>query len=217
MANQDPYFLLPEISNSDVGSVDKLLNPRKVEFDPTEAFKFGTLVDAIITEPEYVDYYKRTCHGEIYKKEDFHRAVQMKKAFMKDDICRSLFNVSEFQRVDRERRSFIHDGLRFDMDMKCKWDMYSRKLGWGSDIKSTTATTQKQFVAACHYFNYPRQRAWYMHTRQTKRDMLIGISKVNFKVFRIPIEYGDAFHTEGWLQMNRMAFQYNTFFGGFSR
>lgn len=208
MANADPYFQLPGVSNSDLSKLQSWLHPVENPIDPTEAYKFGTLIDAIITEPQYVDYYKRICHGEKYKQSDFDKAKKMKESFMNDDFCRKIIKQSSFQKVDQVEKEFHYEGMTFTLPCKCKWDLWLDSLGWGGDIKSTTATTQKQFEAACYYFHYPRQRAWYMNIAGSKQDVLIGISKVNFKIFKIYINQGDEFHTTGVNEMNLLAYRY---------
>ena len=46
------------------------------------------------------------------------------------------------------------------------------------------------------------------------KDMLIGISKVNKKVFRIPIQKGDAFWQEGQEDYERLVVEYWKRYGG---
>ena len=53
MANHNPdeYYNRPEVSNSDLTELKQLLHPRMQFGDKEAAFRFGSLVDAIITEP----------------------------------------------------------------------------------------------------------------------------------------------------------------------
>ena len=55
--NPDSYYNRTEVSNSDLTELKNLLHPRQQFGDKEAAFRFGNLVDAIITEPERVDYY----------------------------------------------------------------------------------------------------------------------------------------------------------------
>jgi hypothetical protein len=86
-------------------------------------------------------------------------------------------------------------------------------FNWGGDIKSTAATTQKQFEEACRYFDYDRSRFWYMNIANSNQDILIGISKVNFKIFKLPIRKGDDFYNEGKKKALELAFKYWQLFG----
>ncbi len=85
--------------------------------------------------------------------------------------------------------------------------------GWGGDIKSTTATTQKQFEDAVRYFDYDRQRFFYMNMAGSNQDILIGISKVNFKVFKVPIQRGSELWNSGRDKTMELAFKYWMMFG----
>ena len=83
----------------------------------------------------------------------------------------------------------------------------------GGDIKSTTATTQEQFEAAITHFDYHRQRAFYMTLSGHPRDVVIGISKKNFKVFKVFIKRGDPLFEKGMEEFRMLAYKYFTLFG----
>jgi hypothetical protein len=190
------YYSRKEVSNSDLSWLKQQLYPRDA-VDLTEAYRFGSLIDAMITEPARVDYFDRTLDDFQFSAEDFEKAERMKKAFYADDFCRIIAAKMNGQKVMSERRRFDCDGYDFELDCRCKWDIWREDLGWGGDIKSTTATTQQQFEAAAKFFDYDRQRAWYMNIAGSKKDVLIGISKVNFKVFKIFIGKDSEFYESG--------------------
>lgn len=79
MSNPDTYFLRKEVSNSDLTELKNFLYPRTQYGDKEKAFKFGTLIDAMITEQDRVNYYKLTVDDVVYTKEDFELATEMKK------------------------------------------------------------------------------------------------------------------------------------------
>ena len=54
MSNPDTYYSRTEVSNSDLTELKNLLYPRAQYGDKEKAFRFGTLLDALITEPERV-------------------------------------------------------------------------------------------------------------------------------------------------------------------
>ena len=63
--NPDAYYSCTEVSNSDLTALKNLLHPVPMPPGVKErAFRFGTLVDAIITEPERVNYYQLTVDDE---------------------------------------------------------------------------------------------------------------------------------------------------------
>jgi hypothetical protein len=208
----DPYYNRSEVSNSDLSWLKKQYMPTN-DIDPTEAYKFGTLIDAMITEPQRVDYYQLTVDDVQYTKEQFEQAIQMKKAFMKDSICANMVKMADTQSVSIHPNFKIEfEGIEFELPVRCKWDLLFRKIGWGADIKSTTATTQKQFETAIYHFEYTRQRAWYMDIIGSKQDMLIGISKVNFQVFKVPITKESEIYKIGKKQYQDLSFKWWSLF-----
>jgi hypothetical protein len=205
----DPYFGRNEVSNSDLSWLKDYWSDNKMdEVSKEKAYKFGTLIDAVITEPFKVDYFKFQVDGVQYSEEDFEKAVQMKKAFMKDPLAQNLLKQSDTQKVMITNRTFTYDEVEFELPVRCKWDLWMDGLGWGGDLKSTTATTQKQFEEAVRYFDYDRQRAWYMNIAGSNQDVLIGVSKENFKVFKVPIRRGDELFNSGFKKYNELAFKW---------
>ncbi|MDR1343895.1 MAG: PD-(D/E)XK nuclease-like domain-containing protein [Tannerellaceae bacterium] len=208
------YYKLPEVSNSDLSWLKNQLYPKETVSDPTEAYAFGSLIDAMLTEPDRVDYFKRTLDGKRIKKELFENAVKMKQAFRRDDFCSDLTTHSDGQKI-----SIVHDkeysykGFPFVLNVRCKWDIWREDWGWGGDIKSTTAKTQKEFEAASLYFDYDRQRAFYMDLQGSKRDVLIGISKVNHRIFKIFINRESEFYKQGRDKYLALAFKWYLLFG----
>lgn len=214
--NPDLYYLRKECSNSDLSDLDKLLHPERFDFNYTEALRFGTLVDAMITEMHRVNVYKRSVDGEIYLPGDFEMARQMKLAFYRDPTCAAFMRLAECQKVSAGMIRHQWANFIFEIMMRCKWDLFMPLLNQGADIKTTTATTLKQFEDACEYFHYWRSRVIYMKLEDTKADMLIGISKVNMKVFKIPIVRGDKYWQKGEQQASELAFNYWQLFEGFN-
>ncbi|MDR3271931.1 MAG: PD-(D/E)XK nuclease-like domain-containing protein [Flavobacteriaceae bacterium] len=207
----DAYYQRNEVSNSDLSWLKKQMYGDDTP-DPTEAYKFGTLVDALLTEFHKVDLFKKQVDGVQYKDEDWEAGLAMKKAFEKDAFCQNLLAQSSTQEVMSKMREFEFDTLKFSLNVRCKWDLFMDRLGWGGDIKSTAAATQKQFEDAVKYFDYDRQRAWYMDIAGSNQDILIGISKKNFKIFKVPIKRGGELYNSGKEKYSFLAFQWWTLF-----
>jgi len=214
--NPDTYFQRPEVSNSDLSWLKSQLFPREMP-DPTTAYRFGNLLDAMITEPNRVNYFKRTCDSDQFTKEDFDTALRMKEAFWNDGFCSTVMSGANPQKVMVDKKVLNFNGLEFDMGVRCKWDIWRENLGYGGDIKSTSATTQKQFEDAIRFFDYPRQRAWYMDIANSDKDFLIGISKKNFKVFKVIINRGDSIYNEGFADYINLAYRHFLLFGSYKR
>jgi len=111
-----------------------------------------------------------------------------------------------------ENKEFEY-AVPFSLPVRCKWDLWMAGFNWGGDIKSTVATTQKQFEEACRHFDYDRQRWWYMNIAGSAQDILIGISKKNFKIFKLTIRRGDEFWKSGREKALELAFRYWQLFG----
>ncbi len=206
----DNYYSRPEVSNSDLSELKKALFGGD-NYDPTNAYKFGRLIDCMITEPDKVDEYQLKCDGDQYEKET---ARQMRRAFMRDELCRTMLSNSVTQKVMvNSKMNFTYEGVPFSLPVRCKWDLWMTGFNYGGDIKSTAATTQKQFEEACRHFDYDRQRWWYMNIAGSNQDILIGISKVNFQIFKVPIRRGDDFFNSGKNKAEYLAFKYWQLYG----
>lgn len=207
------YFSRPEISNSDLSELKTMLMSPDELRDYRDAYRMGNLIDAMLTEPRKVDFIKRTNGPDEFTADEFEIAKQMKRSFLKDEFCRHLLEQSQGQVIFAGRVGLRHEDIDFSLMMRCKYDLWAESLGWGGDIKSTTATTQKQFEAAVDFFDYDRQRNVYMRLSDAPRDMLIGISKVNFKIFKVKITRGDAqLWKTGERKLSELAFKYFTLF-----
>lgn len=214
--NPDSYYQRPEVSNSDLGWLKNQLFPRNLP-DPTEAYRFGNAFDAILTEPSRVNYFKRTVDEDQFDRETFDTILKMKDAFWSDEFCQTMMKGANPQKVMVDMKVMNYSGAAFELGVRCKWDIWRDDLGYGGDIKSTTATTQSQFEQAAKHFSYPRQRAWYMDIAGSDRDFLIGVSKKNFKVFKIAITRGDSFYQEGYDEYISLAYRHYLLFGSFKR
>lgn len=208
----DNYYQRHEVSNSDLSWLKNQLHPRDMP-DPESAYKFGSLIDAMITENHRVDYFKRSLDDITFTNEDFELAERMKRVFYADSLCVDIASMATGQSVTSRPMEIVYEGVDFSLDVRCKWDFWCGDYGWGADLKSTTATTQAQFEAACEYFDYDRQRAWYMDIGGSDRDVLIGISKKNLKVFKVNIKRGGGFYNRGKAKYQDLAFRWWTIYG----
>lgn len=212
---KDPYYARPEVSNSDLSWLKKYWLREDVIVDLEKAYRFGTLIDCMITEPHKVNYFTLCCAGVQYSAADFSLAEEMKKSFWRDEFCATMARHSEYQKVSVVTGFPIeHDGFSFTLNVRCKWDLYAMpRLKMSGDIKSTACTTQKQFEEAVRYFDYDRQRAFYMDIENVDNDMLIGISKVNSKIFKVPVRRGGELYKSGRAKYQELAFKYWYLFG----
>ena len=193
---QDTYYLRSEVSNSDLTELKNLLYPRTQYGDKEKAFKFGSLVDAMLTEPERVRYDKHTVDDVLYSGEDWELAQAMIKSLRMearhDPLLAQVLAKAETQRfmVNKGQR-FQYGNFEYTLDTRCKWDWWLPTFGFGGDLKTTFASSQKQFDEAIDFFDWDRSRAWYMDIAGSRQDFIYGISKKNQKVFKAFIRRND--------------------------
>ncbi len=209
----DPYYSRNEVSNSDLTELKNLLYPRTQYGDKEKAFKFGSLIDAMITEPGKVDFYQLKVGDVQYLEEDFRLATEMRKSLLmesrKDRFLSTVLKLSDTQKVSiRQGQVFDYCGFEFTLDTRCKWDWYLNVMHFGGDLKSTAAASQKEFEDAVDFFDWDRSRAWYMDIVGSDRDFIYAISKKNCKIFKYFIQRGDATYERGKEKYLDLAFKY---------
>lgn len=207
------YYDRPECSNSDLSWLKAQSDTSDGQIDPYEAYRFGTLLDVFITEPEKYDPINMRIGQYQYEEKDIIKVRKMVKSFFSDKFCFNLYQHSSPQSIYIKDVELEFEGIKFNLPMRCKYDLDAKLMKMGGDIKSTTATTQEQFETACEFFDYDRQRAVYMNLSGYKVDCIIGISKKNFRVFKKYIKWGDPFFTSGMNKFTHLAYKYHTLFG----
>lgn len=211
--NPDSYYQRSEVSNSDLTQLKNLLHPHEQYGDKEAAFRFGSLVDAIITEPDRVNYYLLTVDDVQYTEDEFQHAKEMYRALRmearKDPFLARVLEIADTQQcMINQAQPFEYGGFSFTLDTRCKWDWYLSPFGFGGDLKTTFASTQKEFDAALDFFDWDRSRAWYMDIAHADRDFIYAISKKNNRIFKKFINRGDAIYQRGRDKYEELAFQY---------
>lgn len=203
------YYDHPYVSNSKLTALKRELSGADLIEYP-DAFRIGTLVDCMITEPGRIDYITRSIDAYQYTSDEINEARKMKRAFIADNFCAALLRASHMQQEFYiPAVIFNHSaGLSFDLDCRCKYDGYSFNTKWGWDLKTTTACSQAGFMEAVRRFDYDRQGYFYCKLSGSERFVLIGVSKVNYKVFIVTIAKGDDLWKSGEAKCNDLAFKY---------
>lgn len=190
---QDTYYSRSEVSNSDLTELKNLLYPRTQYGDKEKAFKFGTLVDARLTELEKVRFDKRMVDDVVYSREDWDLATAMIKSLRMearhDPFLAMVLEKAETQRfMVNKDQVFQYGNFEYTLDTRCKWDWWLPTFGFGGDLKTTFAQSQKQFNESVDFFDWDRSRAWYMDIAGSRQDFIYGISKKNQKIFKVLID-----------------------------
>lgn len=211
--NNENYYERSEVSNSDLTELKNLLHPHIQYGDKQTAFRFGSLVDAIITEPERVNYFQHTVDNVQYTEEEFEHAKEMLRSLRHeartDTFLKKVLEISDTQCcMVNKQQAFEYGRFAFTLDTRCKWDWFLCKFGFGGDLKTTFASTQKEFDEAVDFFDWDRSRAWYMDIAHSDRDFIYAISKKNCCVFKKFINRDDATYQRGREKYEELAFQY---------
>lgn len=211
--NPDSYYQRSEVSNSDLTELKNLLHPHIQYGDREAAFRFGSIVDAIITEPDRVDFISRTVDGQPCTDEEFLHAREM-QCSLRAEARRDTFLAAVLAKADTQRcmvnrrQEFSNGGFRFTLDTRCKWDWWLSDAHFGGDLKTTSAATQAEFEASIDHFDWDRSRAWYMDIAHSDSDFIYAISKRNSRIFKKFIKRGDDTYQRGREKYEELAFQY---------
>ena len=211
--NPDTYYNRKEVSNSDLTELKNLLHPRQQFGDREAAFRFGNLVDAIITEPSRVDYYHYLVDQEPYTPDEFQHAQDMHNALrcesLTDHFLAKVLELADTQRfMVNQAQPFSYCDFPFTLDTRCKWDWWLPFARFGGDLKTTFAETQQQFDEAVDFFDWERSRAWYMDIAHSDQDFIYAISKKNCRIFKKFITRDDPVYLRGREKYEELAFQY---------
>jgi hypothetical protein len=201
------YRAHPFVANSDLSRLRMDTLPISQQYDLTKAFRMGNLVDALITRHSACDFIQKTVDGVQYDDHEWYVGIQSKRAFFRDTFCAGLHKAAVGQHAiysEGDRQGPVP----YLQGRKCLYDLWLPSVNWGADIKSTMATTPRQFREQIEYLDYDRSRYWYMNTSGAKCDSIIGISKVNFKIFRVLIQEGDDLYIRGRDKAEEWAFKY---------
>lgn len=205
------YFTHPYCSNSTLSAMAYDLGLKaRPGGDVYEAYRIGSLFDAVVTEPALLDLIQMSINGTEYKftKSEYENCRKMKAALKANGLYRSMIKCNpELQReIYFENMPFSYDGFDFSMNMRGKLDFFVP--GMVSDLKSTDTTTQNSFEAACEQFEYWRQMVLYCRMSGVNMASIFGVSKINKKVFHVMIRRGDDRWNIGEKQLNELAFKY---------
>ena len=211
--NPDNYYNRPEVSNSDLTALRDIIHPRRRPSGSDAALRLGTLVDAMVTEPARVDYWRQTVDGEQYTDGEFTHAREMVRSLRhearRDPFLQKVLEQSHTQcAMYAFRRQFTYCEWPFALDVRCKWDWWMPLYCFGGDLKTTFAATQSEFDDAVDFFDWDRSRAWYMDIAGSNRDFIYAISKKNGHVFKKFIDRDSEIYRRGREKYEYLAFQW---------
>lgn len=187
-------------------------NDSAFKVDATEAYRLGSLFDAVVTDPALINRLDNTITGTDYKFTDleYKRALKMKANMLNNPIAKVIFEHSQTQtEYFTESLTGTFNNIQFGVPFKSRLDFdASKKMGLIADLKRTFAKTQMQFEKAFDFFSYDRQAYCYMRMTNVERMVFIGVSSQNDDVFIININKNDAKYLSGKEKFNRLAFKW---------
>ena len=215
------YYELSSVSNSDLTELRRayygIEDPKGLE----RVFAFGSLVDAMLSERSKLNTLSRSLtddYGVViyFEIEVWRFAEKLAKELANDSKVLRLGDSLIGQYVFNRTLPFIYQGDEYSIRARCKFDGFSKRFATGLDYKTLSCTTQKQFVESIAHFSYDRAAAWYMDLARIDYFWIIGISKINGKVFKYAIERGSEMHLSGVNKYSRLAFNWVTLIDGFN-
>lgn len=169
---------------------------------------FGSLVDALITEPEQVDFKNNSlmldtrydCMRYYFKEDDLELANLMRESFFEHPFCAA---------IARHGEKYIFTRKDFEFDGELIWtegetDMLFTDGDINLDVKMTAAQTEKEFFKAVKEYYYDQQGSWYIDNVEVSRHVVAGISRkaVDDKglpvIFLYPIVKGHRSYEDGY-------------------
>lgn len=215
------YFSLPSVSNSDLNALRKAYYCSEDAFDPAEVYKFGNLVDAMLTEPERVNYWYFTLEDNgaqiTYTPTDFELAKAMTKVCLKDPVIAAFIAQGSGQYIFDRLLPFQFEGNDYQIQARCKFDSIKMAQKIGCSYKTTSCTTRKSFIESIEHFNYDQQEAWYMDIAEIDRDFICAISKKTKEVFKVAVQRGDELYERGRQKYSFWAYRWLMFVEGFNQ
>lgn len=214
----DNYFSLKEyVSNSDLTALQFAIGERpEILGDKQAIYNFGSLIDAMITEPELVVPEHNAivnADGELISFDPaiYSKAMRMREDAMENSGLSLLLKNMSFQEIVKKKKFLIDSptGL-FSLPVRIKMDGCNRPIRTGWDLKTTAAKNQAAFRESLSFFEYDRQCAWYMDIAGLDRFWFTGIGKEPLRTGKHPIfmhavERGDEFHQSGVKKYQRLA------------
>lgn len=212
---KENYFSFPAVNNSGLTDLQLELSTNDVVRAYNDAFRMGTLLDAMCLWPGRVDYLNRKVIDAPYNytPKEFDHYRRMRDAFFGDSFVKEILPISELQKpFFNIETPFFYNGVSFILACKNLYDGYMPSLKYGWDLKKTKATNHEEFIQSVKYFSYNRQGVFYCNNSQSDtKHVIIGVSEVNLKVFHVLMDAQND-HNELWKEgreeMNYLAFRH---------
>jgi hypothetical protein len=212
------YFNLPSVSNSDLLALRKAFYSYEEVFDPSQVYRFGSLVDAMLTEEHRVNHFHFTLEENgkqiTFTPGEFEMARAMAKQCKLDPVMKVFIDSGSNQHIFERKLKFYFDGEEHEIEARCKFDSIKIDRGIGCSYKTTACTTRKSFMESIEHFHYDQQEAWYMDIAGIDRDFICAVSKKTKEVFKVAVQRGDELYERGREKYSLWAYRWLLFVDG---
>jgi hypothetical protein len=207
------------IRNSTLNKHRQFVEGKNINYEFLKKYlHFGQLVDALITEPNKIDFDNRILDNVTryenqryeYNEYDFNLALRMRDSFYNDPLSSSVVGVAEKYVFSNDEFTLIaDDGTEWILPTDGELDLAALNIKIGADVKMTTATSQEAFTQKIVDLHYDQQAAYYMDNTNIDKFVIIGISRkrkekggVDYKtgaqkIFHYTMERGDKRYLSG--------------------
>lgn len=157
------YRSLPRYANSDLTEYRNQLFSTKPAKSFPAAQVFGTLFHALLLEGREPQAIPQATRKPLYA--------------MRDSVRQNPF-ASKVLEAGQVEQAWLWDDPQTGLPCKCQTDIWVAATELIVDVKTTSARTYGEFLAACDEYAYDRQAAFYLDgVPQASRFVLLGIQK----------------------------------------
>jgi len=190
------------LSNSGMSKVQDWLDGREDKAMPEKAFRFGSMVDAMLTQPDELT--------EDATDQELLKAIKVRDAIRSHPLGGILLDKAEPQVILTNTLHLEFEGIPFEVEAKAMYDGLIQKMKIGKDDKTTAARNHQAFMKSFDMFHYDRQAFWYMEIGGLDRFVFVAASKVKVgEVFIHIIKRGDPMWLSGKEKASMLAYYSN--------
>ena len=206
IVSSNGYFDREELSNSQLSTYKSLLEGHVGINYSKDALLLGSVVDAVLTASEMPN---------DIPIEVMELAEAMAASFMANKANKNIVDTWSSQVAfvsDIEYHYGCETGI---VTGRCLTDFYNERFKIIADLKTTSASTDKEWDKAVVEFAYYRQAAWYMNITKSDTFVLLAVSKHKpHNLFKTVIKRGDELYNNGFKEYSAICHYLNKAYNG---
>lgn len=194
--SNEGYFLRDELSNSGMGYMIQKLSGESGYTPPQSVFLFGSVVDSILTGSPMPDELE-DAHPEV-RDAFLLTANECAESWMSDKTNKMVHDTFDKQVAFVNELEISYEGVEFTVKGRCLCDFYREIENIIIDLKTTSATTQKEWLKSIQTYHYDRASAWYMDIVGCDTFVLRAVGKAYpYPLFNTVINRGSPLYLKG--------------------